>query len=129
MNNTPSAAGIRACAAYGVFFIHFRKQGGLPDGFHLDGVGVAGGAVDLSPGEHDVVAGLQAEQERTVRDCLQCLGEKERQVIHGYFFRQLTVTEIAREMHCSPDCVTSAKRHALKKLREIFAEKQIRTDI
>ena len=68
---------------------------------------------------------LQAEWNRKVRNCLQHLGKKERQVIHSYFFRQLTVTEIARELHCTPDSVTSAKRVALKKLRNIFAEEQV----
>lgn len=68
---------------------------------------------------------LQEEWNRSVRDCLQQLGKKERQVIRGYFFRQLSVSEIAKEMECSPDSVTSAKRHALKRLRDIFAEKQI----
>ena len=68
---------------------------------------------------------LQAEWNRSVRDCLQYLGKKERQVIQGFFFRQLSVTEIAKEMNCSPDSVTSAKRHALKRLRRIFAEQQI----
>lgn len=68
---------------------------------------------------------LQTEWDRSVRDCLQYLGKKERHVIYGFFFRQLSVTEIAKEMECSPDSVTSAKRHALKRLRRIFAEKQI----
>ena len=68
---------------------------------------------------------LQAEWNRNVRDCLQYLGKKERQVIQGFFFRQLSVTEIAKEMNCSPDSVTSAKRHALKRLRRIFTEQQI----
>ena len=68
---------------------------------------------------------LQNDWNRRVRDCLQYLGKKERQVIHGFFFRQLSVTEIAKEMECSPDSVTSAKRHALKRLRSIFAEQQI----
>ena len=68
---------------------------------------------------------LESEWKATVRSCLQFLGKKECQVIHRFFFRQLTVTEIAAELHCSPDSVTSAKRHALKTLRRIFTEKQI----
>ena len=68
---------------------------------------------------------LQTEWNRRVRDCLQYLGKKERQVIHGYFFRQLSVTEIANELACSPDSVTTAKRHALKRLRSIFSEQQV----
>lgn len=68
---------------------------------------------------------LQKEWNESVRDCLQYLGVKERKVIDGYFFRQLTVTEIALELHCSPDSVTSAKRAALKKLRKLFEEKQV----
>ena len=68
---------------------------------------------------------LQAEWTQSVRDCLQYLGKKERQVIRGYFFRQLSVTEIAKELECSPDSVSSAKRHALKRLRSIFEERQI----
>ena len=68
---------------------------------------------------------LQAEWNRKVRDCLQYLGKKERQVIQGFFFRQLSVTEIAKEMDCSPNNVKAAKWVALKKLRRIFAEKQI----
>ena len=68
---------------------------------------------------------LQTEWNRNVRDCLQYLGKKERQVIQGFFFRHLSVTEIAKEMKCSPDSVTSAKRHALKRLRSIFAEQKI----
>ena len=67
---------------------------------------------------------LQSEWNRKVRDCLQHLGAKERQVIQGFFFRQLSVTEIAREMHCTPACVSSTKRNALYKLRKIF-EKEL----
>lgn len=68
---------------------------------------------------------LQAEWNRKVRDCLQYLGVKERQVIRSFFFRQRSVTEIAGEMHCTPACVSSTKRNALQKLRSIFAEKQV----
>lgn len=68
---------------------------------------------------------LRAEWNRKVRDCLQYLGKKERQVIHGFFFRQLTVAEIAKEMNCSPNNVKAAKWVALKKLRHIFEEKEI----
>ena len=68
---------------------------------------------------------LQTEWNHSVRDCLQYLGKKERQVIQGFFFRQLSVTEIAKEMHCRPDRRTSAKRHALKRLRRICTEQQI----
>lgn len=68
---------------------------------------------------------LQAEWNRKVRDCLQYLGAKERQVIRGFFFRQLSITEIAREMHCTPACVSSTKRNALYKLRSIFSEQQV----
>ena len=68
---------------------------------------------------------LREEWNRSVRDCLRYLGKKERKVIHRYFFRQLSVSEIAKELQCSPDSVTSAKRHALKRLRSIFTEKEI----
>ena len=69
---------------------------------------------------------LQAEWNRKVRDCLQYLGTREQQVILGFFFRQLSVAEIAQEMHCTPACVSATKRNALCKLREIFRKEQIR---
>lgn len=72
---------------------------------------------------------LQAEWNHKVRDCLQYLGKKEQQVIHSFFFRQLSVTEIAQEMHCTPACVSATKRNALYKLRRIFETEQVLPDL
>ena len=68
---------------------------------------------------------LLAEQKRLVQECLCCLSPKEKQVIHGIFFRQLSVEEIAAELHCSHNIVSTAKYRALKKLRKLFIEKQV----
>ena len=68
---------------------------------------------------------LQAEWNHKVRDCLQYLGKREQQVIQSFFFRQLSVPEIAREMHCTSACVSATKKNALYKLRRIFAEQQV----
>lgn len=68
---------------------------------------------------------LLAEQKRLVQECLVCLSPKEKQVINGIFFRQLSVEEIAAELHCSPNIVSTAKYRALKRLRKLFIERQI----
>lgn len=68
---------------------------------------------------------LLAEQKHRVRECLQYLSPREKQVINGIFYRQLSVAEIARELHCSKLCVSTAKYCALKKLRRIFTEQQV----
>lgn len=68
---------------------------------------------------------LREERKRIVRECLQCLGSKEKYVINGFFFKQRSVAEIAEELHCSAVTVSLAKYNALKKLRRVFAEKDI----
>ena len=68
---------------------------------------------------------LQAEWNHKVRDCLQYLGKREQQVIQSFFFRQLSVPEIAREMHCTSACVSATKKNTLYKLRSIFTEQKI----
>lgn len=68
---------------------------------------------------------LQAEWDHKVRNCLQYLGKREQQVIQSFFFRQLSVPEIAREMHCTSACVSATKKNALYKLRRIFAEQHV----
>ena len=68
---------------------------------------------------------LLAEQKHLVRECLQYLSPREKQVIHGIFYRQLSVAEIAVELHCSKLCVSTAKYCALKKLRRIFEEQHV----
>ena len=68
---------------------------------------------------------LLAEQKRLVRECLQYLSPKEKLVIQGIFFRQLRVEEIAVELHCSTNIVSTAKYRALKKLRKLFIEKHV----
>lgn len=68
---------------------------------------------------------LQEERNRMVRECLQQLGPKERTVITGFYFRQLSIREIAVEMNCSTANVSSTKRNALYKLRKLFEEKQV----
>ena len=67
---------------------------------------------------------MQRDFNRRVRKCLQYLSPAEQSVIHGFFFRQLSVEEIAAELRCSVANVSASKRNALNKLREIFkAEK------
>ena len=68
---------------------------------------------------------LQKEWNRKVRNCLKYLGKRERQVITGLFFREMSVAEIAAELHASANAVSVAKRDAMKKLREIFTDKHI----
>ena len=47
-------AALAACSAYGVFRALFHA-------LHLNGVGVAGVAVDQSAGQHDIIPRLQGE--------------------------------------------------------------------
>jgi len=68
---------------------------------------------------------LQEEWNKHIQDCLQLLGEKEQQVIRDFFFRNLSVPEIAQELHCSLNSVSSAKKTAIRKLRKIFTENGI----
>ena len=68
---------------------------------------------------------LLAEQKRLVRECLQYLSPKEKRVINGFFYRQLSVAEIAAELHCPVATVSAAKCTALQKLRKLFKEKHI----
>ena len=68
---------------------------------------------------------LENEYRQNIRECLKELGAKERQVIEGFFFRQLSMAEIAREMHCTANNTYVLKNAALRKLRKIFDEKQI----
>ena len=68
---------------------------------------------------------LLAEQKHRVRECLQYLSPKEKQVIIGFFYRQLSVAEMAAELQCTTNAISLAKRSALYKLRRIFAEQQI----
>ena len=68
---------------------------------------------------------LKNEQKRLVQECLQYLSPKEKKVIQGIFYRQLSVEEMAAEMHCSVNIVSTAKYRAMVKLRKLFAEKDI----
>ena len=68
---------------------------------------------------------LLAEQKRLIQECLCCLSPKEKHVIEGIFFRQLSVEEIAAELHCCTNIVSTAKYRALRKLRKLFKEKQV----
>lgn len=70
---------------------------------------------------------LLEERNNRIRECLQYLGEKEQQVIRDFFFRNLSIPEIAQEMRCSPNSVSAAKRIAIRKLRKIFKERGIET--
>lgn len=69
---------------------------------------------------------LQDERKQKIQECLERLGRKQRQVITAYYYRQLSIEEIAEEMHCSVNSVSLAKGIALKNLRKLFEEKQIR---
>ena len=68
---------------------------------------------------------MQLDYNRRVRECLQYLSPTEQSVIDGFFFRQLSVEEIAAELHCSVACISASKRNALNKLREIFTEEKL----
>ena len=68
---------------------------------------------------------LQKEWNRKVRSCLKYLGKMERQVITGVFFRQMSIAEIAEELHSKPGTVSVTKRNALNKLRDAFKDKHI----
>ena len=69
---------------------------------------------------------LQDERKQKIQECLERLGRKQKQVITAYFYRQLSVEEIAEEMHCSVNSVSLAKGIALKNLRKLFEEKKIK---
>ncbi len=79
----------------------------------------AGSIVDP---EQDV---LQKEWNRKVRNCLKYLGKRERQGITGLFFRQMSIAEIAAELHSNTNAVSLARRDALRKLRDVFRDKHI----
>ena len=68
---------------------------------------------------------LLAEQRRLVRESLQSLSPRERQVILRLFFHRQRVAEIAVAMHCTPNAVSLLKYSALRKLRKVFTEKEI----
>ena len=71
---------------------------------------------------------LQAEWNRKVQECIKQLRPKEQTVINGLFFRQLSVTEIARELGCTTGSVTMTKRRAMEKLitYNIFRKNKIK---
>ena len=68
---------------------------------------------------------LERERKRLIRKCMHYLSAKEKFVIEGIFFRQQSIAELAEELHCADYTVSQAKYSALKKLRELFKEKQI----
>ena len=79
-------------------------------------------AGSIADPEQDI---LQKEWNRKVRSCLKYLGKMERQVITGFFFRQMSIAEIAEELHSKPGTVSVTKRNALNKLRDVFKDKHI----
>ena len=79
-------------------------------------------AGSIADPEQDV---LRKEWNRRVRNCLKYLGKMERQVITGFFFRQMSIAEIAEELNSSTNIVSATKRNALNKLREVFTDKRI----
>ena len=68
---------------------------------------------------------LQAELNRRVQACIKQLRPKEQTVINSLFFRQLSVTETARELGCTPGSVTMTKRRAMEKLRKLFIRRHV----
>ena len=68
---------------------------------------------------------LRKEWNRKVHNCLKYLGKKERQVITGLIFRQMSIAEIAAELKSNTNAVSLARRDALKKLRDVFKDKHI----
>ena len=65
---------------------------------------------------------LQHDRNHRVRNCLQKLSAKDRLVIIDFYFRQMSVAEIAAELHCSENSISLAKRHGLQRLRKLFTE-------
>jgi len=59
------------------------------------------------------------EGSENLRECLEALPEKHRQVIWLRFFAEASLTEIASILHCSPGTVKSRLHHALEKLRKM----------
>ena len=96
--------------------IHSEAESKSPDGRQ---VFTAGNIINP---EEDV---LRKEWNRNVRNCLKYLGKRQRQVITGLFFRQMSVAELAAELHVNTNAVSLARRDALKKLREVFRDKHI----
>lgn len=68
---------------------------------------------------------LQDEQKLLVQKCLHYLSAKEKKVILGIFYRQLSVEEMATELHCSVNVVSTTKYRAFRKLRKLFTEKNL----
>jgi len=62
---------------------------------------------------------LQRERNQAVRDCLDALDDKHRQVVLLRFFEEASVPEIARLTGCSPGTVKSRLHYALNKLRRL----------
>ena len=85
-------------------------------------------AAALLPAGRDCEPEQQAfrkELRRKIGECFHYLGAKEKVVIAGLFFRQLSVAELARELQCSAASVSAARYSALKKLRVLFEAKHI----
>ena len=62
---------------------------------------------------------LQTERNREIREALEALDEKHREVVLLRFFEDASVPEIARVTGCSEGTVKSRLHHALNKLRRL----------
>jgi RNA polymerase sigma factor (sigma-70 family) len=63
-----------------------------------------------------------ADRRLVVRDALNKLTDRQRQVLVLRFFEDLTEVQTANVMHCSTSTVKSQTRHALQRLRELAPE-------
>ena len=63
-----------------------------------------------------------ADRRLVVRAALGRLTDRQRQVLVLRVFEDLTETQTAHVMHCSPSTVKSQTRHALQRLRELAPE-------
>ena len=59
-------------------------------------------------------------REDSIAELLDCLTDRQRQIVKLYFFEQLTQQQIADALGIRQQSVTDALRAALKRMRKLF---------
>lgn len=72
-------------------------------------------SLELSPAD----AIVQREMDARLRQCIDLLPEKHRQVVLLRFFEDASLSDMAAVLHCSTGTVKSRLHHALEKLRKM----------
>lgn len=60
------------------------------------------------------------ERKMEIENAMQLLTEKEKQVIQLAYFEEMTVREIAKDIHCSKSRISEIQNNAIKKMRKYF---------